>query len=539
MKITRAILILFNLLLVSSVVFSQASAGKDTKIIVILGSSVAAGWVTSYKEKYDMQNGYAARLSRFLEPKGWEVINISIPGYNTKETINRFEKDVLPLKPDYVFIGLSLGNEGLETENPDSVLTGYTNGIQALISLCRQNNFSPVIGLCYSNNGYTTDQYGYLKRMNMLINSWNVPCVNLLGVLDDGNGHFPERFIFDPGHPDDRGHEEFFYAFVPDLFDALEKGKTLSVAAENTKSITLGEFSEFHKISYIPAEVMHSFSFGFSYSTSGQGLLAEIRLPGADLKIMLNNTGSLVYQSQGKSIVSNQKPEKKQFHKVMLTHGYLTQKTVLYLDDKKAGEVMEQLEPVRFLIGNNTGKVGYKDLYIFRGALNQNEVAALSEGKKIQASLEVFSTLADPSLSPGMKLNNLAISLGSAQLDSKDDDQLSSILKKKIDQAEIVRKNELKVEHKKAIALDPKIYDLYIGQYEVAPDDFFVIEKKNDQLYFVDRGNSAELLPETINKFFINYPADLTVLFELDGEGNVSGLVFSLNGKEMEAKKIK
>ena len=223
----------------------------------------------------------------------------------------------------------------------------------------------------------------------------------------------------------------------------------------------------------------------------------------------------------------------------MLTHGYLTQKTVLYLDDKKAGEVMEQLEPVRFLIGNNTGKVGYKDLYIFRGALNQNEVAALSEGKKIQASLEVFSTLADPSLSPGMKLNNLAISLGSAQLDSKDDDQLSSILEKKIDQAEIVRKNELKVEHKKAIALDPKIYDLYIGQYEVAPDDFFVIEKKNDQLYFVDRGNSAELLPETINKFFINYPADLTVLFELDGEGNVSGLVFSLNGKEMEAKKIK
>ena len=171
MKITRAILLLFNLLLASSVVFSQTSAGKDTKKIVILGSSVAAGWVTSYKEKYDMQNGYAARLSRFLEPKGWEVINISVPGYDTKETINRFEKDVLPLKPDYVFIGLSMGNEGLETGNPDSVLTGYTNGIQALISLCRKNNFSPVIGLCYSNNGYTTDQYGYLKRMNMLINS--------------------------------------------------------------------------------------------------------------------------------------------------------------------------------------------------------------------------------------------------------------------------------------------------------------------------------------------------------------------------------
>ena len=30
-----------------------------------------------------------------------------------------------------------------------------------------------------------------IKKMNLLINSWDVPCVNLLGTLDDGHGHFP------------------------------------------------------------------------------------------------------------------------------------------------------------------------------------------------------------------------------------------------------------------------------------------------------------------------------------------------------------
>lgn len=201
----------------------MAADSTTGKTIVVLGSSVAAGWVTSYKEKYDMQNGYAARLGRFLEPRGWIVKNISIPGFDTKNTMSRFEKEVLPLHPRVVLVGLSMANEGLTTDHPDSVFVRYRDGISHLISLCHQHSIIPVVGLCYSNNDYHENHYAYIKKMNLLIQGWDVATVNLLGAIDDGNGHFPEEFTFDPGHPDDRGHEELFFAFVPGMFDALDQ----------------------------------------------------------------------------------------------------------------------------------------------------------------------------------------------------------------------------------------------------------------------------------------------------------------------------
>ena len=85
--------------------------------------------------------------------------------------------------------------------------------------------------------------------------------------------------------------------------------------------------------------------------------------------------------------------------------------------------------------------------------------------------------------------------------------------------------------------MDPEVYKLYAGKYEIAPGDFFIVEKADDKLYLEDRGNKAELLPEGNHKFFIRYPADLTVLFETDDKGSVTGLVFSMNGREMKAVK--
>jgi lysophospholipase L1-like esterase len=297
--------------------YSAPIDSTGNKTIVVLGSSVAAGWVTSYKEKYDMQNGYAVRLGRIIESRGWTLKNISIPGFDTRSTLARFEKDVLPLNPRYVFIGLSMANEGLTTENPDSVFVRYRDGIAKLIALCREHDMMPVVGLCYSNNDYSESQYEYLKRMNLLISSWDVPCVNLLGALDDGSGHFPAGYTFDAGHPDDRGHEELFYSIVPDLFDALSHAKKFSMpaavgsAAAGEKFIPLGKRGNFQQIGYIPNEVMHPFSMGFSFRTSGEEWLGEVKALGVGaIQILVNKEGHLVYQSKEKLIVSLIKPEK-------------------------------------------------------------------------------------------------------------------------------------------------------------------------------------------------------------------------------------
>lgn len=246
------------------------------------------------------------------------MVNISIPGYDTKSTIERFNDDVLPLDPGYVFIGLSMSNEGLETGDPDSVFSSYRSGISELIRLCNVNNIEPVLGLCYSNDNFTQEQYEYLKKMNRLINSWDVPCVNLLGVLDDGNGHFPEGYTFDPNHPDDRGHEEMFYAFVPDMFNALHEGNKklfcLKEVPEDTlhsgsgkNMLHLGGKAKFSEVTYVPSELMHSFTLAFQLRASKEGKIAEITSMNAIHELSLNKKGKLVYNSPGGEIISTSK----------------------------------------------------------------------------------------------------------------------------------------------------------------------------------------------------------------------------------------
>jgi hypothetical protein len=50
----------------------------------------------------------------------------------------------------------------------------------------------------------------------------------------------------------------------------------------------------------------------------------------------------------------------------------------------------------------------YRDLLISRSALNADEVAALEEGRLLQASLEVYSPLAGMKVQPGGTVQNLA-----------------------------------------------------------------------------------------------------------------------------------
>lgn len=509
-----------------------AFSENNEKKIVVLGSSVAAGWVTSYQEKFDMQNGYAARLARELNQSGWDVVNKSVPGNNTKDAIARFENEVLPEKPAYVLVGLSMSNEGLETENPDSVSASFETGIKKLIELCKINEIQVVLGLCYSNDNYTPLQYEYLKKMNLKMNNWGVPCINLLGALDDGNGHFPEGLTFDPNHPDEIGHEEFFLAF-PDVFAALENGKAVPEYLVTDTSIKLGKKEDLELLSYVPSKLMHSFSFGFSLKTKSKGDVAAIISDDGSNSLMIDNDGYLVLNS----IKSKKKIADRNWHQIFITHNYLSQKACLFVDGEKEGEFQEQTEVLQFVLGENPKSAAYKNLMIFRGALNSDEINAINNGELFHASLEVYSLLNEQELTNNSKVENLALSLNYAVVEPNDAAGQIAVLRKQIESAGIERENAKKFEYKKAILIDQAIYDQYVGKYEIAPGDYFVIEKSEGKLFFVDRGNKAEIHPESETKFFIRYPADLTVTFELDENKKVSGLIFGMNGREMKAKR--
>jgi hypothetical protein len=103
-------------------------------------------------------------------------------------------------------------------------------------------------------------------------------------------------------------------------------------------------------------------------------------------------------------------------HRLVLSHYTARGETLFFVDGKLAGAAAERLEPRRFGLGGV--QADYKDLLIYRSALNADEVGALESGRLLQASLEVYSPLNEPQFRAGSAVENLAQSLTSAKVGS-------------------------------------------------------------------------------------------------------------------------
>jgi hypothetical protein len=99
-------------------------------------------------------------------------------------------------------------------------------------------------------------------------------------------------------------------------------------------------------------------------------------------------------------------------------------------------------------------------------------------------------------------------------------------------------KYELPVE-RVVVKVDPKIYDAYAGEYELAPGFVFTITREGDRLMMQATGQGkTELFPTSETNFFPKVVrADIT--FVKDAAGHVTHLVLNQGGRQMNAKKIK
>jgi uncharacterized protein len=92
---------------------------------------------------------------------------------------------------------------------------------------------------------------------------------------------------------------------------------------------------------------------------------------------------------------------------------------------------------------------------------------------------------------------------------------------------------------KTAIKLDQKIYDAYVGQYELGPGFIINVTKEDGKLMGEAPGQPKfELFPESETGFFLT-AGNIQITFVKDEKGNVSGLVLRQNAKDLKAKKIK
>jgi lysophospholipase L1-like esterase len=418
--------------------FGQDSGARSSheKRVALWGSSVANG-----AGDESGQGGYANHIQQQMAAQGWELLNLSRNGDNTVTIRERFEPGEAPkqdvayltsVEPAFVIIGLSLGNEGItqcqlgqayrctsSMGEAQAVFDQFADGLQELIARVRAAGITPVVTLPYARSDFWEREYSLTRRMNLLINSWDVPSINILGAVDDGQGRWARGLWSDPFHPNAVGHEEIAYAFVPSLFPALQAGKEVPQLSGSNGYAQLST-DRADAMSYNVDGTMRSFALTFGVRPVKDGPIAAIRgqrldseysivrrsygdfewdseslhlTPASGFESSLRvESGRIAYLSSHGDSISTPIGLTGDWNDVTLVHYAARGETLLYVDGEYAGSVNERLQPASFILGGTTG-TGYRQWMIHRSALNGDEVRALHSNTLLQASLEIYAPL--------------------------------------------------------------------------------------------------------------------------------------------------
>ena len=386
----------------------------DEYKISFMGSSVCYG--TGATNNY----GYAYMYADLLEQRAqqgigrdWISSNISIGGNTTQMVLDRWERDLLRDCGRYVFYGLSLGNERNDGTPTQQAAINYEKGMKQLIRQADSVGIVPVMANNYANAGFNADDYEILKNLNLTIQQWTVPSVNMLGAVDDGSGRWVKAIESDGAHPNSDGHREFSYAIVPSLFDALDAGKEAPQRQEST-AFELGTAAATQHIEFTPENIVHPFTLSFEVNAASAGTLASFENESGTGRLVIDESGNLVYRSPlGGEIVSTVAFTAGSWHTVSLTHYYAWGMTQLYVDGVHAGQLAEKLVVKRFALGGSAApaEAQYRQLFFWRSGMNAEELAAVAEGKMLRSSLEIYAPLSAevPLLNLAQSTNTLSL----------------------------------------------------------------------------------------------------------------------------------
>ena len=88
------------------------------------------------------------------------------------------------------------------------------------------------------------------------------------------------------------------------------------------------------------------------------------------------------------------------------------------------------------------------------------------------------------------------------------------------------------------VAVDTKIFDQYVGTYQLAPAAIITISREGDQLYTQLTGQQKfPVFPEGEGKFFLKV-VDAQLSFDSDVQGKVTQVTLHQGGRDQVAKRI-
>ena len=324
---------LFSALLLVTCSLLNACKSPAEQRVCFFGSSVCRGVGA------DSLNGYASQVADAL-PIGWESVNISIDGNNTYDLFARFERDMTPVEAKYVVIGISLGNEGLHEKGARAVLS-YKENMPRLIRMLQEQGRMVIVTNNYPRADFNEVDYEDLCAVNLEVQQWDIPTINVFGTIDDGQGRWAEHMWngSDIYHPNQLGHEAMASSFPLTMWEALQAGKPMPEYIS-----TQGDEDGVACVSFVPEGHVQSYTLSY---ISADTTYTEV-YAAAQQKLWQYANGQLVAASEG--------------------------------IDKAVGTITIQ--------GSNIHQV-----FFYRAAMTEREVRALARGKMLRSSLEIYCPL--------------------------------------------------------------------------------------------------------------------------------------------------
>ena len=324
---------LFSAFLLASGMLLCACQSAADQRVCFFGSSVCRGVGA------DALHGYAAQVTEAL-PAGWESVNISIDGNCTYDLFARFDRDMTPVEAKYVVIGISLGNEGVHENGARAVLS-YRENMPRLIHMLQEQGRTVIVTNNYPRADFNEVDYEDLCAVNLEVQQWDVPTINVFGTIDDGAGRWAEHMWngSDIYHPNQVGHEAMASAFPLTMWEALQAGKPLPEYIP-----TQGDENGVACVSFVPEGQVQSYTLSY---------------------ISADTTYTEVYSAAQRELWQYANGQQ-----VSVTEGI----------DKTIGTIT--------IHGSNIHQ-----LLFYRAAMTPREVRALARGQMLRSSLEIYCPL--------------------------------------------------------------------------------------------------------------------------------------------------
>lgn len=89
-----------------------------------------------------------------------------------------------------------------------------------------------------------------------------------------------------------------------------------------------------------------------------------------------------------------------------------------------------------------------------------------------------------------------------------------------------------------AVAVDPSVYDAYVGHYRFGDTAVMTVSRKGDHLSTQMMGQVVEIFPKSQTEFFVKSPVPVTFTFKTDASGHATSLTVHQPGREITAPRM-